>query len=62
MRKAQVICRDDWSFEDEASAAKVCMAMQAQWLTLLSAPAMAGTLALAGLAGFVSGFYPALMA
>ena len=38
------------------------MAMQAQLADVLPAPAMAGTLALAGLAGIVSGFYPALMA
>ena len=38
------------------------MAAQANWPTLLSPPVMAGTMALAGLAGVVAGFYPALRA
>jgi putative ABC transport system permease protein len=38
------------------------MAIQAQWPTLLSPPVMAGTMMLAGLAGIIAGFYPALRA
>jgi putative ABC transport system permease protein len=38
------------------------MAVQAQWPTLLSAPVMGATMLLAGLAGVVAGFYPALRA
>jgi putative ABC transport system permease protein len=38
------------------------MALQAQWPTLLSAPVMGATMLLAGLAGIVAGFYPALRA
>jgi putative ABC transport system permease protein len=38
------------------------MAAQAQWPTLLSPPVMAGTMLLAGVAGVVAGFYPALRA
>ena len=38
------------------------MALQAQWPTLLSAPVMGVTMLLAGLAGIVAGFYPALRA
>ena len=38
------------------------MAAQAQWPTLLSAPVMFGTMLLAGFAGVVAGFYPALRA
>jgi len=38
------------------------MAIQAQWPTLLSPPVMIGTMILAGLAGIIAGFYPALRA
>jgi putative ABC transport system permease protein len=38
------------------------MAMKSDWPTLLSPPAMAGAVLLAGLAGVVAGFYPALRA
>jgi putative ABC transport system permease protein len=38
------------------------MAVRAQWPALLSPPVMAGTMALAGFAGIVAGFYPALRA
>jgi ABC-type antimicrobial peptide transport system permease subunit len=38
------------------------MALRAQWPALLSPPVMAGTMALAGFAGIVAGFYPALRA
>jgi len=38
------------------------MAAQANWPTLLSPPVMMGTMALAGLAGVIAGFYPALRA
>jgi len=38
------------------------MAIQAQWPTLLSPPVMVGTMILAGLAGIIAGFYPALRA
>jgi putative ABC transport system permease protein len=38
------------------------MAARADWPVLLSPPVMAGTVALAGLAGVVAGFYPALRA
>jgi putative ABC transport system permease protein len=38
------------------------MAVRADWPTLLSAPVMFGTVALAGLAGVLAGFYPALRA
>jgi putative ABC transport system permease protein len=38
------------------------MATRFDWPTLLSAPVMAGTMLLAGLAGVVAGFYPALRA
>jgi ABC-type antimicrobial peptide transport system permease subunit len=38
------------------------MAAHFQWQALLSLPVMAGTILLAGLAGVVSGFYPALRA
>ena len=38
------------------------MAFKAQWPTLLSAPVMGATMMLAGLAGVVAGFYPALRA
>ena len=38
------------------------MAAQAQWPALLSPKVMAGTLLLAGLAGIIAGFYPALRA
>ena len=38
------------------------MAAHFQWQALLSLPVMAGTIVLAGLAGVVSGFYPALRA
>src|SRR5262249_39892508 len=38
------------------------MAFKAQWPTLLSGPVMAATMLLAGLAGVVAGFYPALRA
>jgi putative ABC transport system permease protein len=38
------------------------MAAQANWPTLLSPPVMAGTMALAGIAGVIAGFYPALRA
>ena len=37
-------------------------AIQAQWPTLLSPVAMAGTMLLAGVAGILAGFYPALRA
>ena len=37
-------------------------ALQAQWPTLLSPLAMAGTMVLAGVAGVLAGFYPALRA
>jgi putative ABC transport system permease protein len=38
------------------------MAMKFEWPTLLSPPVMAGTMLLAGFAGIVAGFYPALRA
>jgi len=38
------------------------MAIKFDWPTLFSAPVMAGTMLLAGLAGVVAGFYPALRA
>jgi putative ABC transport system permease protein len=38
------------------------MAVKFDWPSLLSVPAMAATLVLAGLAGVVAGFYPALRA
>jgi putative ABC transport system permease protein len=38
------------------------MAFKSQWPTLLSPPVMAGAVLLAGLAGVVAGFYPALRA
>jgi putative ABC transport system permease protein len=38
------------------------MAATAQWPTLLSPPVMLGTMGLAGLAGIIAGFYPALRA
>jgi putative ABC transport system permease protein len=38
------------------------MAIKFQWPTLLSPPVMLGTLLLAGFAGVVAGFYPALRA
>src|SRR5437879_8989411 len=38
------------------------MAIQAQWPTLLSPPVMVGTMVLAGFAGIIAGFYPALRA
>jgi putative ABC transport system permease protein len=38
------------------------MATKFDWPSLLSLPAMAGTLLLAGLAGVIAGFYPALRA
>src|SRR5205085_12680353 len=44
------------------SGAAKYMAIQAQWPALLSPPVMAGTMALAGFAGVVAGFYPALRA
>jgi putative ABC transport system permease protein len=44
------------------SVATRLMAMHFQWQALLSLPVMAGTILLAGLAGVVSGFYPALRA
>jgi putative ABC transport system permease protein len=44
-----------------AAVAKV-MAVQAGWPTLLSPAVMVGTVILAGLAGVVAGFYPALRA
>ncbi len=44
------------------SVATRLVAAQFQWQALFSLPVMAGTLLLAGLAGVVSGFYPALRA
>ena len=44
------------------SVATRLMAMHFQWQALLSLPVMAVTILLAGLAGVVSGFYPALRA
>jgi putative ABC transport system permease protein len=44
------------------SVATRLMAMHFQWQALLSLPVMAGTILLAGLAGVVSGFYPAFRA
>ena len=38
------------------------MAMKFEWPTLLSPPVMLGTMLLAGFAGIVAGFYPALRA
>ncbi|MFL5273264.1 MAG: ABC transporter permease [Anaeromyxobacteraceae bacterium] len=44
------------------AAASWIMAVKADWPTLLSPGVMAGTVLLAGLAGIVAGFYPALRA
>ncbi len=44
------------------SGAAKYMAVQAQWPALLSPPVMAATMGLAGLAGIIAGFYPALRA
>jgi ABC-type antimicrobial peptide transport system permease subunit len=38
------------------------MAVRFDWPTLISPPVMPGTLLLAGFAGVVAGFYPALRA
>ena len=44
------------------SGAAHYMAVKAQWPALLSPPVMLGTMGLAGLAGIIAGFYPALRA
>jgi len=44
------------------SGAARYMAIKADWPTLLSPPVMLGTMGLAGFAGIVAGFYPALRA
>jgi ABC-type antimicrobial peptide transport system permease subunit len=44
------------------SVATRLVAAHFQWQALFSLPVMAGTILLAGLAGVVSGFYPALRA
>jgi putative ABC transport system permease protein len=44
------------------AAASWIMAVKAEWPTLLSPSVMAGTVLLAGMAGVVAGFYPALRA